>query len=78
MFGVDARDVFVITSDEDVATVDYVVKETTCFMCSTKFLFADRILELSFVEFAGECADYLFSTSWVSIAPIAYFCEASG
>ena len=63
MFDVDASGVFVITSDEDVATVDYVVKETTCFMCSKKFLFADCILELSFIKLVGERADHLFSTS---------------
>ncbi len=55
-------DVLVVTTNENLATVNDVVKESTRFVVGEEFLLSDHILWLHFVEFAQKGADVMLST----------------
>ena len=47
-----SSEIFVVASDQGIASVDNVVKESTGFVCSEQFLLSDWLLELGVIEFA--------------------------
>jgi hypothetical protein len=49
---VRSSEIFVVASDQDIASVDNVVEELTGFVCSEQFLLSNWVLELGVIEFA--------------------------